>query len=62
MDTYGLYRGVRMFLLMQIGASLGGVVVRYTRLEETMVHKPGKRPPIMPNAETFRGCLDPYSS
>ena len=54
MDTYGLYRGVRMFLLVQIGVSIFTVIVRYFTIEETMVHKPGKRPPMIPTAETFR--------
>jgi len=58
-DTYGLYRGVRIFLMMQIGASILGIVVRYFNLQETIVHKSGKRPPIMPTAQTFRGLPRP---
>jgi MFS family permease len=53
-ETYGLYMGVRMFLLMQIGASILGIIIRYFNLQETVVHKTGKRPPIIPTAETFK--------
>ena len=53
-DTYGLYRGVRIFLMMQVGASILGIVVRYFNLQETVVHKSGKRPSILPTAQTFK--------
>ncbi len=53
-DTYGLYRGVRIFLMMQVGASILGIVIRYFNLQETVVHKSGKRPSILPTTETFR--------
>ncbi len=53
-DRYGLYRGVRMFLMMQIGASILGIIIRYFTITETVVHKPGKRPSMIPTAETFR--------
>jgi MFS family permease len=53
-DTYGLYDGVRVFLMLQIGASIVGIIVRYLTLQETFVHKTGKRPPIIPTAETFK--------
>ncbi len=53
-DMYGLYRGVRMFLLMQIGASILGIIIRFINLQETIVHKKGKRPSMIPTAETFR--------
>jgi len=54
MDRYGLYRGVRMFLLMQIGASILGIIIRFLMIKETIVHKPGRRPSMIPTAETFR--------
>jgi len=53
-DKYGLYRGVRMFLMMQIGASILGIIIRFFNLKETIVHRTGKRPPIIPTAQTFR--------
>jgi len=53
-DKYGLYRGVRMFLMMQIGASILGIIIRFFNLKETVVHRTGKRPPIIPTAQTFR--------
>ena len=53
-DKYGLYRGVRMFLMMQIVASIMGIIIRFYYLKETVVHRTGERPPIMPTAQTFR--------
>lgn len=53
-DTYGLYRGVRVFLMLQIGASLVGIIIRFFYLKETVVHSTGKRPPILPTAQTFK--------
>ena len=53
-DTYGLYRGVRMFLMMQIGASILGIIIRFFNLKETIIHRTGKRPSIIPTAQTFR--------
>ncbi len=53
-DRYGLYRGVRMFLVMQIGASILGIIIRFYNLKETVVHRTGKRPPIVPTAQTFK--------
>ena len=53
-DAYGLYRGVRMFLMLQIGASILGIIIRFFYLKETVVHRTGKRPPIIPTAQTFR--------
>ncbi len=53
-DKYGLYRGVRIFLMMQIGASILGIIIRFYNLKETVVHRTGERPPIMPTAQTFR--------
>lgn len=58
-DTYGLYSGVRMFLMMQIGASILGIIIRFFNLKETIVHRTGKRPPIIPTAQTFRGLPRP---
>ncbi|HUS78904.1 MAG TPA: MFS transporter [Patescibacteria group bacterium] len=54
MDTYGLYKGVRMFLLMHIGVSILTIIIRYFTIKETMVHKTGKRPSLIPTAKTFR--------
>lgn len=53
-DSYGLYTGVRIFLMLQIAVSALGVIVRYHYIKETVVHSSGKRPPIVPNAKTFR--------
>ena len=53
-DTYGLYRGVRVFLMLQIGASILGIIIRFFNLKETVVHRTGKRPPILPKAQTFK--------
>ena len=53
-DTYGLYRGVRVFLMLQIGASILGIIIRFFNLKETVVHRTGKRPPILPTAQTFK--------
>ena len=58
-DKYGLYRGVRMFLLMQIGASIVGIIIRYFTIKETIVYKTDKRPSLIPTAETFRGLPRP---
>jgi DHA1 family multidrug resistance protein-like MFS transporter len=53
-DTYGLYNGVRVFLLLQIGVSILGIIIRYFNLKETVVHRAGKRPSIIPTGETFK--------
>ena len=53
-DKYGLYRGVRLFLMMQIVASLIGIIIRFHYLKETVVHRTGERPPIIPTAQTFK--------
>ena len=53
-DAYGLYRGVRVFLMLQIGVSILGIIIRFFYLKETVVHRIGKRPPIIPTAQTFR--------
>ena len=53
-DQYGLYKGVRMFLMVQIGVSIFTVIVRYFTIEETVVHTSGGRPSIIPTRETFR--------
>ncbi len=53
-DKYGLYRGVRVFLMLQIGASILGIIIRFFNLKETVVHTTGKRPPILPTAQTFK--------
>jgi MFS family permease len=53
-DRYGLYEGVRMFLLLQVGASIVGIIIRYRNLTETIVHKTSERPPIIPTAKTFK--------
>lgn len=53
-DTYGLFTGVRIFLMLQIIVSVVGVIVRYRYIKETVVHSSGKRPPVVPNIETFR--------
>jgi len=58
-DKYGLYRGVRMFLIMQIAASILGIVIRFLNLQETIIHKKGKRPSMIPTAETFRDLPRP---
>jgi len=58
MDMYGLYKGVRMFLLMQIGISILTIVIRYFTIEETVVHT-GIRPSMIPTAETFRDLPRP---
>jgi MFS family permease len=53
-DKYGLYRGVRVFLVLQIGASILGIIIRFFNLKETVVHRTGKRPPLLPTAQTFK--------
>jgi MFS family permease len=53
-DQYGLYEGVRMFLMVQIGVSFFTVIVRYFTIQETVVHTSGSRPSIIPTRETFR--------
>ncbi len=58
-DSLGLYEGVRVLLMVQIGVSTLTVIIRYLTIKETIVHKSGKRPPMIPNSETFRGLPRP---
>lgn len=53
-ESYGYYDGVRMFLMIQIFVSIFTVIVRYLTIKETVVHKSGKRPPLIPTASTFK--------
>jgi MFS family permease len=53
-DTYGLYTGVRIFLLLQIGASIIGIFIRYFSLQETFVQKAGKKSSVIPTVESFK--------
>ena len=54
MEKYGYYKGVRMFLLLQIGVSLLTTAIRYFTIKETMVHQSGKRPSTKITRQTFR--------
>jgi len=53
-DSLGLVEGVRTLLMVQIGVSALTVVIRYLTIKETLVHKKGKRPPMIPSKETFK--------
>lgn len=54
MEKYGYYKGVRMFLLLQIGVSLLTTAIRYFTIKETMVPQSGKRPSTKITRQTFR--------
>ena len=53
-DSLGLVKGVRTLLLVQIVVSSLTVIIRYLTIKETLVHKKGKRPPMIPSKETFK--------
>ena len=53
-DSLGLVEGVRTLLLVQIVVSSLTVIIRYLTIKETLVHKKGKRPPMIPSKETFK--------
>ena len=53
-EKYGYYDGVRYYLILHVISSLVTFVVRYFTIKETLVHKPGKKPPLIPKASTIK--------